>query len=142
MPGTNSDKTEDFGIDLSTTGAFAFLQPGSDSAYFLPIEIDYLEQRTDAKVLYEGITQPTADLTLRWLDEVLECLEDSPLVIHDRGPECMPNQFKRTSHQRGFQRRVSSCLWVEPSSTHVIIHSTMSPGTNSSWNLNTPMRTL
>jgi hypothetical protein len=34
-----------------------------------------------------GLSQPTADLTLRWLDTMREYLGDNPLVIHDRGPE-------------------------------------------------------
>ena len=61
-----------------------------------------LEQGTDAKVLYvEGITQPTADLTLRWLDEVSEYLDDSPLVIHDRGPEYMAKSVQEDIASRG-----------------------------------------
>lgn len=61
-----------------------------------------LEQGTDAKVLYvENITQPSADLTLRWLDEVSEYLEDSPLVIHDRGPEYMAKSVQEDIALKG-----------------------------------------
>jgi len=33
------------------------------------------------------LTQPFADLTSRWLDEVADYLMDGLLVVHDSGPE-------------------------------------------------------
>ncbi|KAL6064514.1 hypothetical protein QOT17_010912 [Balamuthia mandrillaris] len=42
----------------------------------------------DGKVVYiPGLSAPSADLTLRWLDLVGDYLNDNPLVVHDRGPE-------------------------------------------------------
>jgi hypothetical protein len=47
-----------------------------------------IEDSQEAHVIYiPDLSQPSADLTLRWLDTIKEYLEDSPLVIHDRGPE-------------------------------------------------------
>lgn len=42
----------------------------------------------DGKVVYiPGLSAPSADLTLRWLDLVGDYLNDNPLLVHDRGPE-------------------------------------------------------
>ena len=47
-----------------------------------------IEGDREGKVIYiPNLTQPSADLTSRWLDEVGDYLEDSPLVVHDSGPE-------------------------------------------------------
>ncbi|KAL6051449.1 hypothetical protein QOT17_014442 [Balamuthia mandrillaris] len=42
----------------------------------------------DGKVVYiPGLSAPSADLTLWWLDLVGDYLNDNPLVVHDCGPE-------------------------------------------------------
>ena len=42
----------------------------------------------EGKVIYiPDLTQPFADLTSRWLDEVADYLMDGLLVVHDSGPE-------------------------------------------------------
>ena len=47
-----------------------------------------IEENRIAFVIYiEDIQAPSADMTIRWLDTVRAYLEDSPLIIHDRGPE-------------------------------------------------------
>lgn len=50
--------------------------------------LEDIEGDREGKVIYiPDLTQPSADLTSRWLDEVADYLEDSPLVVHDSGPE-------------------------------------------------------
>ena len=47
-----------------------------------------IEGERIAFVIYiENLLAPSADLTVRWMDTIRAYLEDSPLIIHDRGPE-------------------------------------------------------
>lgn len=51
----------------------------------VPADID---QGWEGKVIYlPDMTAPSADMTLSWLEEVGDCLMDSPLLVHDRGNE-------------------------------------------------------
>ena len=47
-----------------------------------------IEGGREGKVIYiPDLTQPSADLTSRWLNEVADYLMDGSLVVHDSGPE-------------------------------------------------------
>ncbi|KAL6042767.1 hypothetical protein QOT17_024258 [Balamuthia mandrillaris] len=51
----------------------------------MPMDVDIGE---DGKVVYiPGLSAPSADLILWWLDLVGDYLNDNPLVVHDHGPE-------------------------------------------------------
>ena len=47
-----------------------------------------IEGGREGKVIYiPDLTQPSADLTSSWLDEVADYLMDGSLVVHDSGPK-------------------------------------------------------
>lgn len=61
-----------------------------------------VEQGFDGKVIYlPNLSQPSGDMTLRWLDEVAEHLEDNPIVVHDSGPEYIAREVQEDFEQRG-----------------------------------------
>lgn len=63
-----------------------------------------VEGDKDGKVIYlPEFSQPSGDMTLRWLEEVREYLEDEPLVVHDRVPEYMAKEVKQEMEQRGIR---------------------------------------
>lgn len=48
---------------------------------------DITEGREAVVIYYPNLQAPSADTTQRWIDSIRPYLEDSPVVIHDRGPE-------------------------------------------------------
>ncbi len=63
-----------------------------------------IEGDSEAKVIYvPDLNQPTAALTLRWLDLLSEYLEDNPLLVHDKGPEFTASSVQEDMAAKGIR---------------------------------------
>lgn len=59
-----------------------------------------IEENRIAFVIYiENLQAPSAALTLRWIDTIQAYIDDSPLIIHDRGPEYMAQSVQEELEQ-------------------------------------------
>ena len=63
-----------------------------------------VERGHSGKVIYlPEVKAPSADMTLRWLEEVREYLEDEPLIVHDKGPEYIAKSLKEELEMLGIE---------------------------------------